>query len=477
MSPTVQSALLVVFALFLVLLNGFFVAAEFALVKVRSTRMDELATKNRFGAKKAQDAVRHLDAYLSATQLGITLASLGLGYVGEPAFAKLVEPLLHGRMSETTVHGVAFAIAFTIITALHIVVGELAPKSLAIQKAEATTLAIIYPLDFFYRVFKLPIAFLNWTASLVLRPFGLEPAGEHGADAHSEDELRLILTASHEGGEIKESELNLVNQVFDFAHRQAREVMSPRPDVVFFSTNRALAENAVLSDESNFTRFPLAEAGSPDEVVGMVHIKDLLTAMRQRSGGNENSETEEACLRRIARPMLRVPETKPIDRLLRDLQGNRQHMALVVDEYGGTAGIVTIEDIVEEIVGDIQDEFDRTSPELEPAGRDCYHVDARMSLEKLERALHVDGPDKETETDTVGGYVLHELGNNVRVGDSLAYGEATFTITEKAGRRIRKVRVCIPERPDASGGEKAGGENGAITTNRESYPALDAPII
>ncbi|MES2461723.1 MAG: CNNM domain-containing protein, partial [Armatimonadota bacterium] len=212
MPDPLKSVALVLFALFLVLLNGFFVAAEFAIVKVRSTRIDELAAKNQFGAKKAQDAVRHLDAYLSATQLGITLASLGLGYVGEPAFAHLIEPIF-GSLSETTRHILSAAIAFTLITALHIVIGELAPKSLAIQRAESTTLAIIYPLDFFYRLFKLPIALLNGTASLVLRPFGLTAAGEHGGDAHSEDELRLILNASMAGGEIKASEVHLVNQV------------------------------------------------------------------------------------------------------------------------------------------------------------------------------------------------------------------------------------------------------------------------
>lgn len=454
-----KSVALVAFALFLVLLNGFFVAAEFALVKVRATRIDELADKKRFGAKKAQSAVRHLDAYLSATQLGITLASLGLGYIGEPAFAHLLEPLLAGRVSQSAQHTIAFAVAFTIITALHIVIGELAPKSLAIQKAEATVLAVVYPLDFFYRLFKLPIFLLNSLAGAVLRLFGLQNASEHGeGEAHSEGELRRILDTSVAGGEIRESEANLVHQVFDFAHRQAKDVMVPRPDVIFLNTERTLDECVARTEESGFTRFPLMD-GSPDAVVGMIHVKDLLALARHSQPG----QSDETALRRIARPILRVPETKPIDQLLRDFQRERQHMAAIVDEYGGTAGIVTLEDIVEEIVGDIQDEFDRTSPELEPAGKDCYHVDARMSLDKLQRALSITGPAEEIEVDTLGGYFLEIRGDTARVGDELSFGEATFTIIEMVGRRVRKVRVCVPEPvvPSAAEGASALPAGGA----------------
>jgi CBS domain containing-hemolysin-like protein len=442
MSDAVQSALLVLFALFLVFLNGFFVAAEFAIVKVRATRIDELAAKGVFGAKKAKEAVRHLDAYLSATQLGITLASLGLGYIGEPAFARLLEPLF-GSLSENTKHTVSFIIAFTIITALHIVIGELAPKSLAIQKAEKVTLAVIHPLDWFYWLFKLPIAAMNGIAGLVLKPFGIEPAGEHGpAEAHSEDELRMILSASHQGGEIKESELTLVNQVFEFARQQAREIMVPRPDIVFLSTGKTISENIAIAEASNYTRFPLIEGDSPDEVVGMVHSKDLLTIALQSA-----TEPDADRMRRIARNLPRVPETKEIDQLLRELQRGRHHMAIIVDEYGGTAGLVTMEDIIEEIVGDIQDEFDRTSPELEPVGEDCYQVDARMSLTKLERTLSIAGPEEEQEVETIGGWVLAQSPEApVRIGDAFSYGEATVTVTEMVGRRVRKVKVCIPER-------------------------------
>jgi len=438
-SDALQSTLKILFALFLVLLNGFFVAAEFALVKVRATRIEELAAKGVFGAAKTREALRHLDAYLSATQLGITLASLGLGYIGEPAFAHLIEPLF-GGLSDGTKHLVSFIIAFTIITALHIVIGELAPKSWAIQRAEQVTLAVIYPLDIFYKVFQWPIRALNYIAGLALRPFGLQSAEEHGTESHSEEEVRLILSASHQGGEITASELNLVNQVFDFSQRQAWEVMVPRPDVVFLSTEVSIVDNARRAYESEYTRLPLIEGGSPDEIVGLIHIRDL---SREAVEGDVNLSDAER-LRSIARDLPRIPETKPIDQLLREFQRQRQHMAVVVDEYGGTAGIVTIEDIIEEIVGDIQDEFDRTTPEMEPAGKDCYNVDARMPLTKLERTLNLEGV--ETEVDTLGGWILSNKGvAPVRVGDAVAYGEAMVTVTEMVGRRVRKVRVCVPE--------------------------------
>jgi CBS domain containing-hemolysin-like protein len=476
MDDSLRSVGLLLFALFLVLLNGFFVAAEFALVKVRATRVEELAAKNRFGAKKAQHAVQHLDSYLSATQLGITLASLGLGYIGEPAFARLLEPAFAG-FPPATRHALAFAIAFTIITALHIVVGELAPKSLAIQKAEATTLAVVYPLDWFYRLFRLPIFLLNGIAGLVLRLFGLRPAsGEGDGEAHSEAELRLILDASHAGGEIKESELKLVHQIFDFAHRQAKEIMIPRPDIVYLSTDRSIPDNIAVTEEAGFTRYPLCN-GSADEVLGMIHVKDLLAL-----GGRATDLTPEgaaARLREIARPVLRVPETKPIDQMLREFQRQHQHLAIVVDEYGGTAGMVTLEDILEEIVGDIQDEFDRTAPELEPAGKDCYHVDARMSLAKLERTLGFAGPEEAPDVDTVGGFALSMLGAAARVGDTLAYGDATVTITEMAGRRVRKVRVCVPE-PGGGEGATPGEADAALAPAAGSHAetaAAGAPTV
>ena len=452
MPDALISALYLLLTLLLVLLNGFFVAAEFAFVKIRPTRIEELAGENRFGAKKTQYVLQHLDSYLSATQLGVTLASLGLGSLGEPTLAALLE----GHVGHWNAHIVAATLAFSAITFLHIVIGELAPKWMAIQKAEVIALACVYPLDIFYKVFRLPIFLLNRAAVVTVRLFGLKPAGEGEDDAHSEQELRLLMSASHAGGEIEAGGLHLVNQVFEFTHRLAREIMVPRPDVTFLSTDKTVAENIALTERVGFTRYPLAGGGSPDDVVGMVHIKDLLALSRQGTG-----ETDEAQLRRIARQVLRVPETKPIEQMLRDFQRARQHMAIVVDEYGGTAGIVTLEDIVEEIVGDIEDEFDRTAPELEPVGRDCWAVDARISLNKLEHALQItDGPGEESEINTVGGWVLSLAGSPeaVRVGAEFAYGTATMTVLEMSGRRVRRVRVCVPERPLTGAG--LGGDAG-----------------
>jgi CBS domain containing-hemolysin-like protein len=443
MPDYLQQILLLLLTLFLVLLTGFFVAAEFALVKIRATRVDELAAKNLFGARKLQGALRNLNAYLSATQLGITVATLTLGSFGETVVEALIGPVL-----KPVPHWMTTAVALTFVTVLEVVIGEIAPKTLAIQRAERIALAVIYPLDLFYKLFQGPIWVMNGLATLVLRPFGLRPSGEHGeGDAHSEDELRLILEASHAGGTIKESELTLVNQVFDFTHRTVREVMVPRPDVTFLDISRPLVDTVAAVEVAGFSRFPLID-GSPDNVIGVVHVKDLL---RLTLSGDPA-----ASLAGIARPALSVPETKPVEVLLREFQQKRQRLAVVVDEYGGTAGIVTLEDIVEEIVGDLQDEFDRSAPEMEPAGKDCYTVDGRMAIDKLVRQLDLTVSDALPDIDTVGGLFLATRTGPLRIDDTTTLGGATLTITELAGRRIRRVLVCIPEPADPTLSQSPG---------------------
>ncbi|MFM7322172.1 MAG: hemolysin family protein, partial [Armatimonadota bacterium] len=254
---------------------------------------------------------------------------------------------------------------------------------------------------------------------------------EYHADTHSEAELRLILEASHAGGAIPESEWTLASRVFDFVHRQAKDVMVPRPDIVFLRADRPLAENRAVAESSGFTRFPLVEDGSADRIVGMVHIRDLFAG-------------EPDDLRTVARIIPRVPETKRIDQMLRDLQRGRLHMAVVADEYGGTAGIVTLEDIIEEIVGDIQDEYDPTAPEMENSGAG-YLVDARITLDKLARDLEINPPEGDVDVDTVGGWVMTQCDPPIRAGAQARYGRALFTVAETAGRRIRKVRVTVPD--------------------------------
>ncbi|MCC6442491.1 MAG: HlyC/CorC family transporter [Armatimonadetes bacterium] len=429
-------------AAFLVFLNGFFVAAEFAIVKVRGTRIEEIARQGSGLARVARKAVKHLDAYLSATQLGITIASLALGWIGEPAIADLIAPLFHdmGRLSVAASHTVAVAVAFTIITFMHIVFGELAPKSLAILRPEGVTLWVAYPLDLFYRLFFPAIWVLNTFANLTLRLFGLRAAGEHET-AHSEEELRMILSASHAGGFIRDSELDIVRNVFEFAHKQAKDIMVPRVDILYLSTERAWEQNREAALRHGFTRYPLCE-GEIDQVVGVIHIKDILA----RPAGGEAGD-----IRRIMRPILVIPENKPIDQLLREFQRNHTYMALVADEYGGTAGLVSLEDIVEELVGEIEGEFGAEPKKITPTQDGSFLVDSRLTLSDLRRDLGIALPE---EADTIGGYVMSALGAIPRPGDQVEAGGCRLTVVQMAGRRIRRVMLTPLPKPEEREGEE-----------------------
>jgi len=425
----VENALKLLVALLLVALTGFFVAAELALVKVRSTRLDELATRKVFGAEKARDATRHISHYLHATKFGVMICALILGKVGDEAVHHLLEPLFH-TFPAWLMSWLPTVIVMGCVTLVEFVLGELVPTTLAIKDAERILLATIYPLDAFYRLCKGPLAAMGALSGLVLRPFGIT-ASHDDEDAHSEAEIRLIVEQSGEDGALRKEEVGLVHRVLDFAHRQAKEILVPRPDIVFLSTHLPLAQNRKIAEASGYTRFPLCEEGSTDEIIGMIHIRDLLSF--------KNGD-----LRKIVHELPRIPETKPIDQLLRELQSQRQHMAVVVDEFGGTAGLVTLEDIIEEIVGDIIDERDPTRPEIEDAGEGGYLVEGRMSLEKLTRVLEFAGPDEEPDVDTVGGWVLAQTEGVPRVGNLIPYGEAQFLVVEVAGRRVQKVRVRVP---------------------------------
>jgi len=418
-------------AVFLVLLNGFFVAAEFAIVKVRATRIDEMVQQGSWPARVAKKAVQHLDAYLSATQLGITIASLGLGWIGEPAIADLIEPYFRdlGRWSPAATHTTAITVAFILITFMHIVFGELAPKSLAILRAESTTLWVVYPLDIFYRLFYPAIWLLNGAANLVLRLIGLQVAGEH-EEAHSEEEIRMILAASHAGGYLKDSELDIVRNVFEFARKQAKDIMVPRVDIVYLSTEWPPEKNRRIALQTGYTRFPLCE-GDIDQVIGMVHIKDILSL----------EPDARLDIRRLKRDILIIPENKPIDQLLREFQHSHTYMALVMDEYGGTAGLVSLEDVLEELVGEIEGEFGAEPKKIVPTQDGGYLLDSRLTLMELKRdlgiALH------EEEADTIGGYVMAALGAIPHPGDQVEADGYRLTVVQMAGRRIRRV-MLIP---------------------------------
>ncbi|MEX2461717.1 MAG: hemolysin family protein [Paenibacillaceae bacterium] len=413
----------------LVLLNGLFVAAEFALVKVRQSRLQELANDGNKKAKYALTVTKKLDAYLSATQLGITLASLGLGWVGEKTISQLViEPLLSligldiTGVSET----ISIIIAFAIITFLHIVVGELAPKSLAIQKSDTTALWLSMPLLVFYKIFYPLIALLNVAANGLLKAFGVQPASEHEA-AHTEDEIRILMNQSAKSGHINKEEMALFDNIFEFSDRLAREVMLPRIDMDCLFLNATYEENLRTVYKTKHTRYPLA-LEDKDEIVGFVHITDLLTA----------DPDEEHDLKSFLRPILTVPESMEISHVLKLMQKKRSQLAIVIDEYGGTAGLLTAEEILEEIVGEIQDEFDDELPMIEMK-ENLISVDGRVLIEELSETLHLDIEDE--EVDSIGGWLFKKLEGTPAVGNKILVNGRTFEVAEVD--RLRIVRIHI----------------------------------
>lgn len=414
-------------AFFLVFLNGFFVAAEFALVKVRPTQLDPHVAAGSKRGKVARHMVEHLDAYLSATQLGITLASLALGWVGEPAFSWLMKPLfeLVPGLTESARHSIALGAAFVIISVLHIVLGELGPKSIAIRKAEATTLWIAAPLLVFYKATFPAIWILNWMANSLLRLIGIQPVSESEL-AQDESEVRLLL-ASHHATRLPESTRELLDNVFELTHRTARQIMVPRADVVYLSTARPLEENLAIARRSGHTRFPLCD-GSLDKVVGMVHIKDLFRASKLPRALDE-----------ISREIGFVPETLHLDRLLNRMLAEKLHVAAVLDEYGGVSGIVTLENVLEEIVGQIQDEFDTEKPELSAIDENSWLVSGAMLVEELEDELGNELSDR--DEDTIGGVALSELGRKPAMGDKIELAGLILEVVEVQRNRIRTLKV------------------------------------
>jgi CBS domain containing-hemolysin-like protein len=416
--------------LLLVLLNGLFVAAEFALVKVRPTQLQPLAARGDRRARVAAHMVSHLDAYLSATQLGITLASLALGWIGEPAFAWVLEPVVQRLpwASPALLHSLALTLAFLTITILHIVLGELAPKSIAIRKSEATSLWVAVPLFAFYKVTYPAIWVLNHAANGILRLVGIPPVSG-GELAHSEEELRLLLSSHESGGRLSEQKSELLDNVFELSHRTARQIMVPRADVVYLTTTRTVEENLELARQSGHTRFPLCE-GDLDKVVGLVHIKDLFRAAAPL-----------ASLKEVAREITFVPETLTLDRLLKRMRGERMHLKAVLDEYGGVSGIVTLENVIEEIVGPIQDEFDAEKPELVKKGEGLYQVSGAMLVVDLEDELGIEFSER--DEDTIAGAVLSELGRRPRVGDKVTIGPLQLEILEVERNRIKSLHVEV----------------------------------
>jgi len=419
----------VALVLFLVFLNGFFVASEFALVKVRQSRLTQLQNEGNVRAKYALKVNGRLDAYLSATQLGITLASLGLGWVGEPAIADLIiAPLLHefGVSDETVIHSIAFAAAFCIITFLHIVLGELAPKSLAIQRSVGVSLWLSWPLLMFYRLFLPVIWFLNGSANKLLKLIGVEPASERES-AHTEEEIRILMDQSAKSGIIDKDEMTLFDNVFEFADRVAREVMLPRTDMDCLFVNLSYAENLKTVYEKKHTRYPVG-LEDKDQIIGFVHITDLLTA----------DPDEEHDLQEFLRPILSVPESMEVSKVLKLMQRGKSQVAIVIDEYGGTAGMLTAGTILEELVGEIQDEFDDELPAVVVKG-ELTSVDGRMLIEEVNDLFGLEIEDE--EVDSIGGWLFNRMEGNIAKGKKVLHEGYVFEIALTERLRVQRVHI------------------------------------
>lgn len=413
-----------VLVVFLVFLNGFFVAAEFAMVKIRGSRIDFLIQEGNQKAKYARKITDNLDAYLSATQLGITLASLGLGWVGEPAIAKLLEPIFIALgFSGVMIHTISFVIAFAIITILHIVLGELAPKSLAIRKPEEVTFWVAMPMITFHKIMYPFIWLLNGLANRLIRIFGIEPSAAQSA--HTEDEIRILMKESHESGLIDKNELTLFDNIFEFAETYSREIMIPRTEMVCLYSDLSFEENRRIAIEEKHTRYPVAKPDK-DNIVGFVHIKDLLM--------NDHLTDLDS----IIRPITTVPESMPISSLLKQLQKKRTQMALLIDEFGGTAGLVTVEDIIEEIVGEIQDEFDEERSSIEVINDTTYSIDGLLLIDELNDALEL---DIESENhDTIGGWMYSQMESPPKKNQKITYNDHyEFIIDEMDHMRISRI--------------------------------------
>lgn len=432
--------------LVLVFLNGFFVAAEFALVKIRGSQLEPLAEEGNKTAGLARRITENLEAYLSACQLGITLASLGLGWIGEPFLARMLQPLFFkfGIVSPTVIQSISFALAFSAITTLHITLGEQAPKILAIRKPLPSTLWVSRPLRFFYVLFRPAIWFLNAASNWLLKYlFGIEPMSGHEL-AHSEEELRVILAESHGSENVSQLGKEILINALDMRKRVVRDITTPRGEVVFLNTEDTFEENLKVAVESRHTRFPLCE-GHLDNTIGLVHIKDMLKLIRE----------PKAALADIRRDFFPVPEMMPLEKLLTFFLSKHAHLALVVDEYGGTVGIVTLDNVLEELVGEIQDEFDAEDAEFRRVSDDEFVVKGSLGLYELQDLAGLDL--ESADVSTVGGYVTHLLGHLPRQGEHVRIEDFEVTITQTDGRRVGQLVFKRASEPAKREADKAAG--------------------
>ena len=425
--PSTGSTLIkLVSVLLLVAANGFFVAAEFALVGVRSSRIETLAAAGSRSAKRLLELLNNLNSYLSACQLGITLASLALGWIGEPAIARLLEGPLAGRLSDWWRHSIAFLIAFSIITSLHIVLGEQAPKLMGLALAEKVALAIALPLQVFYKVFSLPIRALDWASVRTVQLVGIKATAEH-ASTYTEEELRRLVDISRESGHLRAEERRLIHRVFEFSDTLVREAMVPRTEMAAIPNTCSLKEITKAFDQHRYSRLPVYRE-SFDDVIGFIHSKDGMPYLLH---------PEKFKLEDVLQPPLYVVDTARLEHVLRQMQKAKMHFGFVVDEHGGLEGIITLEDLLEEIVGEIRD--DRDKPEIVRDGERAFIVAGGMDVDRLDELFGMKPEGKESAT--VAGLVSELAGRIPRKGESVEARGLRFEVLESTDRKVERVRV------------------------------------
>lgn len=415
--------------------NGFFVASEFAMVKVRKTRVEQLVKEGNSEAKLALKAIDDIDKFIAAVQLGVTISSIGLGWVGEATLAKIIEPLflfIPGIGHTIATHSVSVTIAFCLITFLHVVLGELIPKSIALEYTEKTALWVARPMHGISIIFTPFIWALNGFGGLVLRILRI-PHAQESSLVHSTEELDMLVDASYNGGVLNETEKDMLHNMFKFSDLTAKQVMIPRTDMICIPVDMPLEELNTLAAESQYTRYPVYD-DDIDHIIGFVHVKDLYSL----------SIKDQICpIKNLIRDILLVPETMTMDNLVLEFKKRKgQQMAIVVDEFGGTSGLITLEDVLEEIVGEVQDEFDEEEEsDIKEIAEDTYIANAMMRLDEFSEYFNFDNDIEEEDVDTIGGLVVKLLGRIAEVNDSVEFKNFTFTVKEIDGARITKLLI------------------------------------
>lgn len=437
MNPALLDLSLLGLAALLILANAFFVAAEFALVSVRKTRIEELVAQGNANARTVKHVIHDPDRFIAATQLGITIASLALGWIGEPAIAHLIEPLFglvpESFLSHATAAAISTIIAFSIITFLHVVIGELAPKSVALSYPEKSSLIVARPMVIFENIFRPVIWALNGTGNALLRALGLTPPAGHQL-VHSVEELKMLVSSSAASGELEPVERQFAERAFEFADRQVNEVMIPRTSI------RAIADTATVQDflemfaQVSHSRFP-AYSGTLDNVVGFVWVKDILRTMAKGPGARQET------VNRILRPALFVPATKQIGALFGEMQRQKIQLAIILDEYGGTAGMVTIEELIEEVVGRVSDELAVNAPSIRRLEEGQIEADAMVRVDEANEILNLDLPESD-DYETLAGLLMTRMGRVPQEGDSTRIGNWKVTVTKTRGPKIEKVLLA-----------------------------------